>query len=88
MSFLIHRCACGHPDIFHGGKREGSCEMKGCRCIGGRDMSAPEVLPTRNNGRPVETLVEPGTRPPGYTGLQLCPCAACVSLYRELTGAV
>src|SRR5688500_18212517 len=70
MSFLIHRCACGHIDLFHGSSRGGPCEMKTCRCQS-IDQGESWVLPTWNNGQLVESIAEPGSKPPAYTGLQL-----------------
>lgn len=84
MSFIVHRCSCGHPDIFHGPKRGGSCEADdGCRQA---DDGPSELIPTFNDGRPVETVAEPGSRPNGYLSTSLCDCGQCVALYRQLTG--
>jgi hypothetical protein len=84
MSFIVHRCECGHTDIAHdnGGNR---CQHR-CPCTRLRKGDI-ELLPTKNNGVPVETVAKPGTKPPGYTGATLCGCNGYQGLYRELTGA-
>lgn len=87
MSFISHRCTCGHPDIYHSNNLHGPCSMHLCLCQGGRERGPSEVLPTKNNGLPVEQVAKPGTKPAGYTGITLCSCTSCVALYEELTGA-
>lgn len=85
MSFIVHRCiTCDHIDIAHD-NNGGQCQMS-CRCprLQAGDI---ELLPTKNNGQPVETIAKPGTSPSGYAGAKLCGCEGCVALYTELVGA-
>jgi hypothetical protein len=84
MSFICHRCECGHIDLFHGRDSAAGCEMQD-RCQRG-DYGPPELLRTFNDGRLVEKIAKPGSRPIGYLGTPLCDCEPCVALYRELTG--
>lgn len=83
MSILIHRCECGHPDIFHGGTRDNSCEMA-CGCPRPDVAEQPEVLPTWDGlGNPVTTITKRGTR---WSGITTCDCPQCKAQYDELNG--
>jgi hypothetical protein len=86
VAILIHRCKCGHPDIYHGGTRDRACEMA-CGCQRADLAPEPELLPTWDGrGKPVTTITEPGTR--WCHGLTLCQCPLCEAEHSQLDGAV
>lgn len=83
MSYIGHRCICGHPGIYHDGGRR--CQMRGCPCAQERG-SSPEVRPTFGlDGQPVERIIQPGGEI--SKGLRVCTCAGCKALYKKLTAA-
>lgn len=84
MSILIHRCKCGHPDIYHGGTRDRACEMA-CSCPRATLAQEPELLPTRDAlGKPVTATTAAGAR---WNGIKLCDCPLCEMRHSELDGA-
>lgn len=86
MSILIHRCKCGHPDIYHGGTRDRACEMA-CSCKAPNLDGDPELIPTWDGlGKPVTTITPPGTRYAG-TSSKLCDCPLCEVGHSQLDGA-
>lgn len=86
MSILIHRCKCGHPDIYHGGTRDRACEMA-CGCRRPDIAPEPELMPTWDGlGKPVTTITTPGTRWAGSGG-QTCDCPLCEVEHSQLDGA-
>lgn len=84
---LIHRCTCGHPDIYH--HRGLLCSHGTCPQKCGRFDSVsgePELIPTFlwRNGRTEqnEQLLAPGSAygPPAQP-VRLCNCARCQEIY-------
>lgn len=84
MSIIVHRCACGHPDIYH---RHPQAVEKGGDCSYGtclarhHELGAPEVIPTFVDGVLVEFVHEPGGTTSGFS---LCACPDCKALYAEV----
>jgi hypothetical protein len=82
MSLIVHRCDCGHVDIFHTGPQ---CCAGRCRAgTHNPKYGPPEVIPTWNQatGKRVEEIAEPGTKHAGFgIPLQLCGCDACREVY-------
>lgn len=95
MSFIGHRCGCGHTDIQHqkDPKRgQGLCKGRAGRpCHQPCDPTdEPQVFATFDSkARPVEDIIEPGRRFPTQEmpggGEQTCDCDNCHALYAELT---
>lgn len=80
---IIHRCSCGHPDIYHQHPREvgtGHCSYGAC-VLRVHELGTPEVLPTFVDGKLNEFVHEPGTMDAGYN---LCGCEDCRALYAEV----
>lgn len=76
MSIIIHRCSCGHPDIFHvNGNCHSGCDTRI------HELGAPEVIPTFVDGRHVEHVHKPGSKGAGYS---LCGCTDCLSLWETV----
>lgn len=87
MSILIHRCKCGHPDIYHGGTRDRACEMA-CGCPRPDVTLEPELLPTWDRlGKPVTTITTPGTCWAGSSS-KTCDCPLCEVEHSQLDGAI
>lgn len=87
MSYIGHRCGCGHPDIYHyqsaGSTR---CENGGCGCRQLRPSGKPEVKPTFGlDGQPVERVMQPGETLAPQVKTHSCP--DCKALYKKLTAA-
>lgn len=90
---LIHRCTCGHPDIYH--HRGLLCSHGTCseRC-GQFDLADPdpELIPTFvwRNGRTEqnEVILAPGSKfgPPSQPNV-LCNCDRCQQRFAELSVA-
>ncbi|PBC71528.1 hypothetical protein BX265_6138 [Streptomyces sp. TLI_235] len=90
MSYLGHRCGCGHLDIHHKADAAKSiCEARGgASCGKGCRKSTKSVLVATydSKARPVEEIVPPGERFPNGFGRTACACGNCQALYAELTG--
>lgn len=71
---IVHRCSCGHPDIFHRGQ---VCSSGWCRART-HELGLPEVIPTFVDGQLVEHLHKPGGATSGY---KVCGCTDCEALY-------
>lgn len=85
MAILIHRCKCGHPDIYHGSNRDRACEMA-CGCQRSDVAPEPELIPTWDAlGKPITTIATPGTR--WSSGIMLCGCPLCEVEHSQLDGA-
>lgn len=82
---IVHRCSCGHPDIYHrGSDPNGDCSYGTCQATR-HEFGPPEVIPTFADGKVNEYLFAPGDAESGY---KLCACEECGALYeRENTGA-
>lgn len=84
---IVHRCECGHPDLWHGtgdeGPRTSRCAPE-CGC-GTPSYGPPEVIPSWQGGaeptRLDPTVIEPGTDLPGLP--VLCDCEQCQALYAQ-----
>jgi hypothetical protein len=84
VSVIIHRCSCGHPDIYH---QHPQTVGNGGRCCNGEcgarqhELGMPEVLPTFVDG-----VLNEYVHPPGgmFAGCQLCDCPECRALYAEV----
>lgn len=81
---IIHRCSCGHPDVYHKHAqvvdKGGSCSYGACHARG-HELGMPELLPTWVDGRLNEYVYRPGDASSGYS---LCDCEDCMALYREV----
>lgn len=85
MAYIGHRCGCGHMDIRHELKKDGTRGSCSCsnRC---RKSTTATVAPSFDpKGRTVERIVPPGERLGNV--VPTCSCDACEALYAELTGA-
>lgn len=85
MAMIIHRCLCGHPDLFHVNPRDPHSECSYTWCQG-RDhgYGPPELIPAWDPAsRPVWEIAKPGGRIHPYR--VLCDCADCHALFRKLT---
>lgn len=85
MSYIGHRCICGHADIVHNRHpkqpADTHCEITRCPCAAQRG-SKPELLPTYGiDGQPIEQITQPGEKILG--SITTCTCAGCKALYRE-----
>ncbi|WP_216210583.1 hypothetical protein [Amycolatopsis aidingensis] len=84
---IVHRCQCGHPDLWHAldekGQRTGAC-LGQCGCSKAA-YGGPEVLPSWSAGmeptRRETTVHEPGYRL--VSGVRTCECEQCQTRYRE-----
>lgn len=81
MSLIVHRCDCGHPDLFHvlGGCSYGACHSRL------HNFGEPEVIPSWNSdiktkSEPIEEVAAPGSRIQGYPH-KTCDCEKCRALY-------
>ncbi|KDN86720.1 hypothetical protein [Kitasatospora cheerisanensis] len=94
MSYIGHRCACGHLDVHH---RADSAGREHCEAVGGvrcgkgcREISASILVPTFDlKGRQVPTVTGPGQqigKGAGYSR-PACACDNCRALHAELTAA-
>jgi hypothetical protein len=90
MSMIVHRCECGHPDIFHADARDpqSSCSYGGCDAPRtGHEYGPSELIPSwssdiKGTSVLVEEITTPGTRVHQYP--KLCDCDDCLSLYKQL----
>lgn len=84
MSIIVHRCSCGHPDIYHQHPQTvdkgGLCSYGACRARS-HELGAPEVIPTFVDGVLSEFVHEPGGKGSGFS---LCGCGDCKALYAEV----
>jgi hypothetical protein len=71
---IVHRCSCGHPDIYHRGN---TCSSGWCRART-HELGLPEVIPTFVDGRLNEYVHKPGGDTSGFA---LCGCGDCLALY-------
>lgn len=84
MSVIIHRCSCGHPDIYH---QHPQLVDKGGHCSYGtctareHALGAPEVIPTFVDGVLNEYVHAPGSKSSGFS---LCDCEDCRRLYAQV----
>lgn len=94
MSVIMHRCKCGHLEMWH--RQGGSCDGVGCHCLALASTTVPEVVRTwradiNATGRQlVAALVKPGavSRAFGHITFTTCGCPACKALYTQLGGVV
>lgn len=87
MSIIVHRCSCGHPDIYHQHRDNpgaGHCSYGTC-VLRTHEYGAPEVIPTFVDGKVNDYLFEPGDTASGYN---LCSCEDCRALYEAEKVAV
>lgn len=84
VSIIIHRCSCGHPDIYHQHPRVvdngGYCSYGSCSARQ-HELGAPELLPTFVDGVLNEYVYAPGSKGSGFS---LCDCGDCVTLYGQV----
>lgn len=85
---IVHRCSCGHPDIFH---RHPEAITNQTMCSNGscpantHELGMPELIPTFVDGQVNEFVHKPGS---STSGLKLCDCADCRALYAEVRNDV
>jgi hypothetical protein len=86
MSMIIHRCTCGHPDLFHLNARtpNSECSYSWCPSRLHAFDSAPEVIRTWTwDGELVREITIPGQQVHPYQ--RTCACDECLALYALLT---
>lgn len=90
MSYIGHRCGCGHTDLQHttsdGGRR--TCRANGGKSCGNgcRKVEKAVIIPTFDiNGRRIGAVSAPGTPLPALG--TTCACKACKELYAQLAAA-
>ena len=74
---IVHRCSCGHPDIYHRGD---TCSSGWCRSRN-HEPGPPEIIPTFVDGQLNQYLHQPGPAGSKTSGYNLCGCDACLALY-------
>jgi hypothetical protein len=92
VSFIGHRCGCGHSDLQHIALGNG----RKCRASNATSCAKPcrknpksSVFATFDaKAKPVERIIPPGGRlaTEGNVGPTTCDCDDCKALYAELTG--
>lgn len=80
---IVHRCSCGHPDIYHRGN---TCSSGWCTART-HELGLPEVIPTFVDGKVNPYLHEPGHSGSATSGYNLCGCADCLALYATANAA-
>lgn len=71
---IVHRCSCGHPDIYHRGN---TCSSGWCTART-HELGLPEIIPTFVDGQLNTHLHAPGRATSGY---KTCGCPDCEALY-------
>jgi hypothetical protein len=74
---IVHRCSCGHPDIYH---TRGVCSSGWCKARN-HELGLPEIIPTFVDGQLNKYLHKPGDAGSKTSGYSLCGCADCLALY-------
>jgi hypothetical protein len=74
---IVHRCSCGHPDIYHRGE---VCSSGWCRARI-HELGLPEIIPTFVDGKLNDYLHKPGAAGSKTSGYNLCGCADCLALW-------
>lgn len=90
MSMIVHRCDCGHPDLFHSDRADGNhqgCSYGACNSRI-HNFGEPEVIPSwdsdiKGKSAEIEAVTAPGTRIQGYPH-KTCDCADCHALYASV----
>ncbi|GAA1986573.1 hypothetical protein [Amycolatopsis minnesotensis] len=95
MTLIIHRCSCGHPDLFHRVDFASGAVEDCTGCLGGtHEFGPPEAIPSwrTDPAHPTAgTVADPNPVEPGTTlqGLpRLCGCQDCRDLYQRLSREV
>lgn len=69
---IVHRCSCGHPDIYHRGD---ICSSGWCKART-HELGLPEIIPTFVDGKLNAYLHKPGFEGSKTSGYNLCDCLA------------
>ncbi|MEV4602576.1 hypothetical protein AB0K15_34925 [Amycolatopsis sp. NPDC049253] len=90
MALIVHRCHCGHIDLFHHGRTDELTAEACTGCTGGtHEFGPPEVIPSWRSDAADATagaVPDPDPVEPGIAGAglpTLCGCPDCRALYNQ-----